>query len=100
VARWVPATGGAGQAALAWLWFSQERAIKTARASTALAYSADVIVTVSMRATVTLGWVVLAPWAVAPARPLPEGDSPRCGPGWPAAQSHVDGRSAWPLLSS
>ena len=93
-------TGWAGQAVLVPLGFSQERAIKTARASTALAYSADVIVTVSMRATLTLGSVVLAPWAVAPARPLAAGGPLRCGPGWPAAQSQVDGRSSWPLLSS
>jgi hypothetical protein len=92
--------GRAGQAALAWLWFSQERAIKTARASTALAYSADVIVTVSMRATVTVGWVVLAPRAVAAARPLAAGGPLRSGPGWPAARSRVHGRSSWPLLSS
>ena len=96
----VSATGWAGQAVLVPLGFSQERAIKTARASTALAYSADVIVTVSMRATLTLGSVVLAPWAVAPARPLAAGGPLRRGRGWPAAQSHVDGHSSWPLLSS
>ena len=82
------------------LWFSQERAIKTARASTALVYSADVIVTVPMRATLTLGWVVLAPWTVAPARPLAAGGPLGYDPGWPAAQSRVHGRSSWPLLSS